>query len=393
MTRKAPATDLVHPDYQPPEGFRALSTPVHHASTVLFDSLDAYRHRNGMDETGYVYGTVGTPTTFSLTHRIAAIEGGVNAVLAPSGLGAISLCMMSLLKPGDHVLIADGAYPPTRSLGDGFLRRMGIEVDYYDPMLGAGIAGLMRANTRLVWTEAPASITFEVPDLPAIAAAAHARGALVALDNTWSAGWFLKPFDKGIDLSVQALTKYQAGHGDLVMGAVTTRDEALWREVRGTALQLGVCVAPDDAWLVLRGLPTLALRLAHVERAALALAHWLASQPEVKRVLHPALPSCPGHEHWRRDFTGSSGLFSFVLDERFDEADVERMLQGMRWFKLGASWGGPNSLALTYRLGHARTAVPWIERGQLVRLSIGFEDVEDLREDLRSGLTRLARKA
>jgi cystathionine beta-lyase len=387
---KSPATRLIHPDYRAPEGFRGLSTPVHHASTVLFGSLEDYARRNGLDESQYVYGTVGTPTTYELAHRIAELDGGCNAVLAPSGLAAITLCLLSFLSPGDHLLMTDGAYPPLRSLCEGILKRLGVETTYYDPMAGAAIASLMRPNTRLVWAEAPSSITFEVPDLPALAAAAHAGGALLALDNTWAAGWYLKPFDKGVDVSVQALTKYQGGHGDLLMGAVSARDEAVWRQVRSTALETGVCVGADDAWLVLRGLSTLALRLAHVERTALALAHWLATCPEIRQVLHPALASCPGHVFWQRDFSGSSGLFAVALDPRFGEADVHRMLHGLSVFKLGASWGGPVSLALPYPMPGRRRFPPWTDGGWVVRLSVGLEALEDLRQDLRLGLTRLA---
>ncbi len=385
----APETALIHPPASAP-GFAGLSTPIHHASTVLFPTVEAHESRDGMDESRYCYGLAHTPTTLPLSRNVAAWEGGHNAVLTPSGLSAVSLAMMSCLSAGDHVLIPSNAYLPARLLAKGLLTRWNITHTLYDPLIGAGIADLITPATKLVWVETPGSITMEVADLPAIAAAAHARGAKVAIDNTWSAGHYLKVFEKGADLSVQALTKYHAGHGDLLMGAVIARDEAGWQQVRETSNFIGFGVGPDDAFLALRGMQTMPLRLRHVERVALSLANWLAGQPEVVRVLHPALPQCPGHEIWKRDFTGSSGLFSVVFDPRYDDAAIARFIEAMRWFQIGASWGGTGSLALVYRKMRGQVdAADGSPGGHIVRLNVGLEEEGDLRDDLQRALAAL----
>lgn len=384
-----PVTRLIHPT-PAPAGFASLSTPVHHASTVLFPSVKAYEARNGFDESSYSYGLSHTPTTLPLSRAVADWEGGYNALLTPSGLSAVSLAMLSVLSAGDHVLLPANAYIPAKLLAKGLLSRLGITHTLYDPLIGAGISALMTPATRLVWVETPGSITMEVADLPAIAEVAHAHGAMVAVDNTWSSGSLLRVFDKGADFSVQALTKYHAGHGDLLMGAVVTADHAGWHRVRETSHDLGLGVSADDAFLVLRGMQTMALRLRHVGDVALTLANWLATRPEVQRVLHPALPSCPGHETWKRDFTGSSGLFSVVFDPRYDDDALARFIDALQLFGIGASWGGTSSLALVYRAQRGKVSGMHGEPGgHIVRLNIGLEDEADLRADLLRGMAAL----
>jgi cystathionine beta-lyase len=381
------ATRLVHSEYAAPAGFASLTTPVHHASTVVFPNVAETRTRSGPD--AYTYGLHATPTTLELTTRIAALEGGHRTLLAPSGLASIAVVDLAFLKTGDHVLIPDNVYRPNRELAHRLLAGLGIAADYYDPMTGTGIAGQIRPNTRLLWIEAPGSITMEVPDVPALVAAARARGVITAIDNTWSAGVYFRAFDKGIDISVQAVTKYIGGHSDLLMGAVTTRDAELFDRVAAVRRLLGMGVGPDDVYLALRGLPTMLARLKAHEAAALQIAGWLRSRPEVKRVLHPAFPECPGHENWKRDFTGSSGLFSVVLHERYAVESVDALVDGLRWFKIGYSWGGGASLAVPYRRDTLFNANGRNESGHLVRLNIGLEAPEDLIADLEAGLLRL----
>jgi cystathionine beta-lyase len=387
MTTKQPETLLIHPSREVPTGFRSLATSTERASTVLFDSVAKWKKRSGLDESSYVYGTVGTPTTRDLQNRIAEWEGGYNSVLFPSGLAAVAYAFLPFVEPGDHVLIPSNVYDPVKALANGLLKRMNVAVEYYDPAIGAGISAQIKANTRLVWVETPGSITMELSDLPAIAAAAHAAGALVAVDNTYSAGWYLRAFEKGADLSVHALTKYPAGHSDLVMGSITAKDELIWRRVKDIALQTGQCVAPDDVYLVLRGLPTMPMRIKHAERVALDIAHWLKTRPEVKLVLHPALPDCPGHDLWKRDFTGSTGVFSFVLRDQYGAEAATRFVDALELFGIGASWAGIGSLALTYDLAKSRQN--WPHQGALIRLNIGLEDEGDLRADLEQGFAAL----
>ena len=387
MTMRKPGEDtrLVHSDYSPPEGFASLTTPIHHASTVVFDSVRAYRTRGERLYEGYMYGLTGTPTTMALAQRIADLEGGYRAVLTPSGLSAITLVYLACAKHGDHVLVPDNVYSPSRELCRKLLADLGIESTFYDPLAGAAIGALIRDNTRLVWVESPGSVTMEVQDVPAIAAAVHERGVLVAMDNTWAAGYFFKPFDKGCDISVQAVTKYIGGHADLLLGAVTAKDDPLYRRLKDMASILGLGAAPDDCFLALRGLPSMAARLKQHQASALAVAAWLKTRPEVKRVLHPAFPDCPGHEIWQRDFSGASGLFSFLVHNEFSQAAVDRMIDSLRYFKIGASWGGPVSLALPLDPRSMRSAVSWLENGRLVRLNIGLEDPVDLIADLEAG--------
>lgn len=387
MTTKQPATLLIHPERPVPGGFRSLVPGTERASTVLFENIDKWKNRSGFDESIYTYGTSGTPTTRDLQNRLAEWEGGFATVLFPSGLAAVAFAFLPFVAPGDHVLIPANVYDPVKGLANGLLKRMNVTVEQYDPLIAAGIAAQIKPNTRLVWVETPGSITMEVSDLPAIAAAAHAAGALVAIDNTYSAGWYLRAFELGADISVHALTKYPAGHSDLVMGSITAKDEATWKRIKDTALQTGQCCAPDDVYLVLRGLPTMPLRIRHVERVGLELAQWIKSRPEVKLVLHPALSDCPGHDIWKRDFTGSTGVFSFVLHDQYGADAAARFIEALEFFGIGASWGGIGSLALTYDLAKSRTH--WPHQGALVRLNIGLEDERDLKADLERGFAAL----
>ena len=385
--KKHSTTTLIHPPRKIPAGFRSLAPATERASTVLFEDVAHWKNRYSLGDSGYVYGTVDTPTTRDLRNRIAEWEGGFDSVLFPSGLAAVAYGFLPFVAPGDHVLLPSNVYDPVKTFANGFLKRMNVSFDFYDPLIGAGIAALFKPNTKLVWVETPGSITMEVSDLPAIAEATHEAGALVVIDNTYSAGWYLRAFEKGADVSVHALTKYPAGHSDLVMGSITTKDEATWKRVRETALQTGQCVAPDDAYLVLRSLPTMPMRIKHTERVALDLARWIKTQPQVKLMLHPALPDCPGHEIWKRDFTGSAGLFSFVFNDGFGADAAARFIEALEVFGIGASWAGVGSLALTYDLAKSRTN--WTHKGALIRLNIGLEDEGDLRDDLARGFAAL----
>jgi len=380
-------TRLVHSEYEAPPGFAALTTPVHHVSTIVFPSMAETRVRAGPE--AYTYGLHATPTLLELRKQLAALDGGFATVLTPSGLGSIALVDFAFLKSGDHVLIPDNAYRPNRELAHRLLSGLGIEATYYDPMIGDGIARSIQPNTRVLWIEAPGSLTMEVPDVPALVARAKERNVLTALDNTWAAGVFFRAFEKGIDMSVQALTKYVGGHSDFLMGSVTAATPALYERLAAVRRLLGMNVGPDDVFLALRGLPTMLTRLQAHEASALRVAGWLQQRPEVKRLLHPAFPDCPGHEFWKRDFTGSSGLFSFVVDERYTADSVDAFIDSLRWFRIGYSWGGVASLAVTYQheimLGDAGRNEP----GHLVRLNIGLEDPDDLIADLEQGLKQL----
>ncbi|TAG01193.1 MAG: cystathionine beta-lyase [Burkholderiales bacterium] len=386
-TPLSPTTHLIHPKRDVPTGFRSLAPGTERASTVLFENIDKWVNRSGADESIYTYGTSGTPTTRDLQNRIAEWEGGFATVLFPSGLAAVAYAFLPFVAPGDHVLVPGNVYDPVRGLANGLLKQMNVTVEQYDPLIGAGISALMKPNTKLVWVETPGSITMEVSDLPAIAKAAHAGGALVAIDNTYSAGWYLRAFELGADISVHALTKYPAGHSDLVMGSITAKDEATWRRVKDMALQTGQCCAPDDIYLVLRGLPTMPMRMRHAEKVALDIANWIKARPEVKLVLHPALPDCPGHDTWKRDFTGSTGVFSFVLHDQYKADAAARFIEALELFGIGASWGGIGSLALTYNL--TKTRANWPHQGALIRLGIGLEEPSDLIADLTNGFAAL----
>jgi cystathionine beta-lyase len=385
--KKSLQTALIHSDYVPPAGFSAFPTAMHYASTVLFDSVAALRSRNWQDKTAYTYGLHGTPTTFTLEARLAAIEDGKHCLLAPSGLAAIAMVDFALLKSGDDVLIPDNVYNPNRELGNWLARDFGVSVRFYDPLIGAGITGLIQANTRLIWTEAPGSVSMEVPDIPAICGAAHDKGILVAIDNTWSAGIGFRAFEHGVDIVMQALTKYQSGGSDVLMGAVITRDTELNHRIELAHMRLGFGVSVDDSYLVLRGLPTMKLRFDAHDAGARKVATWLKARPEIARVLHPAFSDCPGHEIWKRDFSGAGGLFSVIFDERYTEAQTDRFIDSLELFKIGFSWGGANSLCVPYRIQTMRK--DWSGQGQLVRFNIGLEDPLDLIADIERALSVL----
>ncbi|MDB5960391.1 MAG: cystathionine beta-lyase [Massilia sp.] len=387
MAEKSLQTALIHSDYTAPAGFAAYPVPIHHASTVLFKDVAAMRSGNWKDKQSYTYGLHGTPTTFTLEAKLAEIEGGNHCLLAPSGLAAIAMVDFALLRSGDDVLLPDNVYNPNRELGNWLTRDFGITARYYDPMIGAGIAALIEPNTRLIWTEAPGSVSMEVPDLPAICAAARARGVLVALDNTWSAGLALRGFDLGVDIVMHALTKYQSGGSDVLMGAVITRDKELIERIAMAHMRLGMGVSADDAYLVMRGLPSMKLRFDAHDRGARQVAAWLKARPEIARVLHPAFEDCPGHEFWQRDFHGAGGLFSVVFTPAYAEAQTDRFVDALKLFGIGYSWGGANSLVMPYRIQAMRR--DWRDGGILVRFNIGLEDPTDLIADIEQALAVL----
>lgn len=388
MDKKHLQTLLTTTDYRPPEGFGAFPTAIHHASTVLFKDVAALRARNWQDKNAYTYGLHGTPTTFTLEARLAEIEGGEHCLLAPSGLAAIAMIDLALLSTGDEVLLPENVYNPNRELGNWLSASLGITTRYYDPLIGEGIAELLTAKTRLIWTEAPGSVSMEVPDIPAICRVAKQKQIPVALDNTWSAGLAFRAFDHGVDIVMQALTKYHSGGSDVLMGAVITRSKELHQKIEQAHMRLGIGVSGDDAFLVLRGLPTMKLRFEEHDRSAREIATWLQSRPEISKILHPAFEDCPGHATWKRDFTGAGGLFSVLFDPRFSEAQTDRFIDSLKLFKIGYSWGGANSLAVPYRMAAIRKQ--WPHQGQLVRFNIGLEDTRDLIADLEQALTTLA---
>ncbi|PFH04440.1 cystathionine beta-lyase [Collimonas sp. PA-H2] len=384
MAKKNFQTAVIHSDYQAPAGFDAFPVGIHHASTVLFKNVAAMRARNWQEKNGYTYGLHGTPTSFTLEARLAEIEGGQHCLLAPSGLAAITMVNLALLKSGDDVLLPDNVYNPNRDLGNWLARDFGISARYYDPLIGAGIAALIQPNTRLIWTEAPGSVSMEMPDIPAICQAAHANNVLVAIDNTWSAGLALRAFDLGVDIVMHALTKYQSGGSDVLMGAVITRDAALNQRLQTAHMRLGFGVGMDDVYLVLRSLPTMKMRFEAHDAAARNIAGWLKQRPEISRVLHPAFPDCPGHDIWQRDCSGAAGLFSVVFDEHYSEEQTDRFVDSLQLFKIGYSWGGANSLCVPYRIQAMRQN--WQGKGILVRFNIGLEDPQDLIADIEQAL-------
>jgi len=380
-------TKLIHSDAHAPEGFHSLSTPVFRGSTVLFSEAAAVNDTWDQYQVGYTYGLYGTPTTLELAVRICELEKGFRTFITPGGQGAIALINLAFLKAGDHILVPESVYTPNRKFAVDVLRRFGVEVDFYPPTIGAGIASLFRNNTRLVWCESPGSITMEVQDVPAIVEASHRVGAMVVLDNTWSAGIYFDAFAHGVDVTMQALTKYVGGHSDLLLGSITVRDEVTYRRLGSTHQLVGCAASPDDCSLALRGMKTLAVRLKAVEESALALARWLAERPEIEMVLHPALPSCPGHEFWKRDFTGSAGLFSIVFQRQFTKPQVLAFVDALELFEIGYSWAGVTSIAVAYDF-HATPGRPDYGH-RIVRLNIGLEDVEDLKADLARALAMM----
>ena len=379
-----PRTKLVYAGRAPDEQFGFVNTPVYRGSTVLFPNVEALENRASGR---FRYATYGTPTTLALEQAWSEIAGAADSVLAPSGLAAVTLALLTALKTGDHLLVTDSCYGPSRSFCDGFLTRMGIETSYYDPLVGAGIEALMRPNTRAVLVEAPGSQSFEIQDIPAIAEVAHARDACVIMDNTWATPLFFPPHERGVDLAVEAGTKYLAGHSDLLLGLVSA-NPAWAKRLRHTFNLFANCAGPEDCFLALRGMRSMELRLREAENQGLAVARWLAARPEVSRVLHPALPDDPGHALWKRDFSGSSGLFSVILKPA-SKAAVTALLDGLELFGLGYSWGGFESLVIPFDCSSYRTATTWAPEGPALRFSVGLEDIEDLQEDLDAGFARL----
>jgi len=381
------ATRLQHHPYQPPAGFEAVAPGVHHASTVMFPSVAAMRARDWRSKSGYTYGLHGTPTTFVLEERLASLDGGTHCILCPSGLSAITLIDQALLAQADHVLLPANAYGPGREFVERVLAKWGIGHSLYPPLASAEqLAALITPSTRLLWLEAPGSVTMEMPDLRSLVAVAKAHGVRTAIDATWAAGIALRPFDLGIDIVMQALTKYQSGGADVLMGSVVTRDAALHEQLLLTHMRLGLGVCADDCAKVLRGLHTLPLRYAAHDAAARRIAQWLQQQPAVAQVLYPALPGSPGHEYWARDCTAAAGLFSVVFDARYPPAQIDAFVDALRLFKIGYSWGGPVSLAVPYDVQSMRPAGQWPHQGGLVRLAIGLEDADDLIADLARAL-------
>jgi cystathionine beta-lyase len=403
------STQLIHHPYQPPEDFAAPQAGVFKASTVFFPSVAAMRSREWKHKTGYTYGLHGTPTSYLLEERLATLEGGLQALLAPSGLAAIALVSLSLLGQGDEVLLPDNVYGPSKALAEGELRAWGITHQFYNPMDPQDLARRITDRTRLVWLEAAGSVTLEFPDLPELLRVSRAApNVTVALDNTWGAGLAFNAFDiapgLGVDLTVHALTKYPSGGGDVLMGSVVTRDEALHQRLKNTHMRLGLGVGMNDVEAVLRGLPSLALRYAAHDRAARQLARWCLDRPEFAQVLHPALGDAPGHAHWKALCGGAgsagsdqglpgkaAGLFSVMFDAPYASVQVDAFCDALRLFKLGYSWGGPVSLVVPYALGGMRERWPaHLKRGTLVRFSVGLEAVEDLQADLAQALARLS---
>ncbi len=381
-----PDTRIVAAGRRPEWTGGIVSPPVWRASTILFDDVASLRERSGRNRDGELYyGRRGTPTQWALADALTALEpGAAGTMLYPSGVAAVAGALLAILSPGDELLLPDSCYEPTRAMAKTVLAPLGIVTRFYDPLIGAGIADLFTDATRAVFMESPGSLTFEVQDVPAICAAAHARGLVTLLDNTWATPYLFPAIGHGVDLSIVACTKYVGGHSDLMLGSVTAV-AGYWPRLRTFAQSLGQHVAPDDAWLALRGLRTLGVRLRRHGASGIAVAEWLAAQPQVARVIHPALPGCPGHDRWARDFRGASGLFAIVLATRDDAARV-RFVDGLGHFGIGYSWGGFESLALPIDPARARSATRWEESGLAVRLHIGLEDPADLIADLGRAL-------
>ncbi len=367
-----------------------VNPPVYHASTVTFPSLKALKEatEGTHSDRAVTYGRRGTPTHFALQDAIAAIEGSGSTFVLPSGLAAISVALLSVLNPGDHLLMVDSVYAPTRHFCDTVLRTLAIETTYYDPAIGAGISKVIKSNTRAVYLESPGSVTFEMQDVPEITMAAQVHRVVTLMDNTWATPLFFKPLAHGIDISIQSVTKYIGGHADVMMGSVTASEPWLSR-LRHWIHQLGLCVGPDDCSLALRGLRTLDVRLARHQASGIKVAEWLSNRREISRVLHPALVAYNGHSIWKRDFTGASGLFGVLLRPCTDEALAD-FIDGLELFSIGYSWGGYESLIVPQDPVPIRTAVPWKTTGRLIRIHAGLEDADDLIADLSAGLARLA---
>lgn len=382
VSSKSLRTRLVHAGRDPQSHHGFVNTPIYRGSTVLSPTVAHLQSGEG-----FVYGTHGTPTTRALEDAWSEISGAAGTVLVPSGLMAIALALMSVVKTGDDVLITDSAYRPTRTFCANVLDRLGVKARYYDPLIGAGIADLIRPNTSVIFTEAPGSQSFEIQDIPAIAEQAHRHDICVMMDNTWATPLFFPPHVRGVDLAIEAGTKYLSGHSDLLMGLVSANEKYL-PQLKTTFSAFAPCPGPEDVFLALRGLRSMELRLKEAESQALQMAHWLKARPEVLRVLHPALPEDPGHAIWKRDFSGSSGLFSVVLKPA-SKAAVAAMLDGLELFGMGYSWGGFESLVIPFDCATYRTATHWAPGGPTLRFNIGLEDLRDLQADLDAGFARL----
>ena len=382
-------TKLLDPTPRARRDYASLATPIYRGSTVLFNEQSAVTDDWRQAENGYSYGLYGTPTTLELASRIAEIEGARETFIVPGGQAAIALIYLSYCQSGSHALVPFSAYGPNKAIAEGLMRGFGVEVEEYDPMIGTGISGLIRENTKLIWCESPGSVTMEIQDIPAIVSAAQSMDVAVALDNTYSAGVMFDAFSYGVDVSMQALTKYVGGHSDLLLGAVSARDDSAYSKLGPVYQQLGLAVSPDDCGLALRGIQTLGVRLDALEKSTLQIANWLEKHPLIEKVLHPALPTCPGHKIWKRDFSGSSSVFSFVFKNYISVAHAETFINSLEVFRIGMSWGGVHSLAVIY---------PDLLRpnkdfsGAIVRLNIGLEQTDDLISDLSQALQKTSPK-
>ena len=372
-------TKLLDPKPQARQDYASLATPVYRGSTVVFNDQAAVIDDWQQADKGYSYGLYGTPTTLELASRIAGIEGARETFIVPGGQAAIALIYLAYCQAGSHALVPHSAYGPNKAMAEGLMRGLNVEVEPYDPMIGTGISDLIRENTALIWCESPGSVTMEIQDVPAIVKVAHAKDVAVALDNTYAAGVMFDAFAHGVDVSMQALTKYVGGHSDLLLGSVSVRDDMAYTKLGPIYQQLGLAVSPDDCSLALRGLQTLAVRLEALEKATLIVANWLTNHPQIDKVYHPALPSCPGHDVWARDFKGSTSVFSFTFKDTVSATKVVDFINALNVFKIGMSWGGINSLAIVY---------PDLQRpdqdfgGRIIRLNIGLEAPNDLIADL-----------
>lgn len=380
-------TRLVHAGRDPAQQHGFINTPIYRGSTVLFPDVETLERNNQR----YTYGTKGTPTTDALEAAWSELAGAASTVLVPTGLAAISLALLTCASAGQHILVTDSAYGPTRHFCNTVLKRMGIETTYYDPLIGVGIEQLIRPTTAAVLLEAPGSQSFEMQDVPAIAEVAHRHNMCVVMDNTWATPLFFPPHERGVDLAVEAGTKYLSGHSDLMLGLISANEK--WRKpLRDTFNAMALCAGPEDVFLALRGLRTMEVRVREAEKQGLALATWLSARPEVSRVLHPALPSHEGHAIWKRDFSGSTGLFSVILKPTAKEK-VTNMLNSLSLFGLGYSWGGFESLVIPFNCASYRTATTWAPEGPALRFQVGLEDIEDLQEDLDRGFAKLNNQA
>jgi cystathionine beta-lyase len=384
LTDFALSTRMMMLGREPDEQYGFVNAPVFRGSTVVYRSLDDYQQKRKR----WHYGTAGSPTIANLESAWTALTGGAGTVLSPTGLGSVALALFSLAKAGDHILVPDTIYRPSRVLCDGLIRRCGVETTYYDPLQTEEVERLIRPNTTVLVLESPGSQTMEVQDVPGLVAIAKRHGLATILDNTWATPVFFDAHGHGVDISIEAGTKYLSGHSDLLIG-LASANEKTWPALRETYDAMAMLPGPEDCALALRGLRTLHLRLKEAERRALDLAAWCKLRPEVKRVLHPAFPECPGHEFWKRDFKGSSGLFSIVLSEGYGQEDLRKMLDHMRIFTMGLSWGGYESLIIPFDCRSYRTATEWHPGGLALRIQVGLEDLDDLKQDLSLGFDRL----